>query len=149
MTEDEIIEIKSDYQKRMASCAKSHTSKFSIVDLFRYRSLLSITLLGNLVHFIIITGFYGPALIVEQFNFNIFLNGLVIGTSEFTAYPLCLFLITRLGRKKIAYGCFIISFISAGALTFLWKQGNHEANFDVQNILVLVFVFIFRYAMTV
>lgn len=95
----------------------------------------------------IIFQFYAPALMLDQFKLNIFINGLVIGVSEIIAYPVCYFLIMKSRRQYIAYACFAATFVCSVILTFIWNQGDQ--NPDVaSSIGVLALIFVFRFAIS-
>ena len=97
-----------------------------------------------------IAEFYGPVLLLDQFNLSIFINGIVVGLSEVAAYPQCYYLVTRVGRKTIAYAGFGVTYIASMVLLFVWKQGSHDSGADIgSSIAVLILIFIFRYAITV
>ena len=85
---------------------------------------------------------------LEQFKLNIFINGLVIGLSEFAAYPVCYFMITKVTRKATSYGCFAISYVCSLILIFVWKQGSQE-EIDIGNSIgILALIFVNRFAIT-
>ncbi len=87
---------------------------------------------------------------LDQFQLNIFINGLVIGVSEIIAYPICYYMITRVKRRFVAYGCFALTFICSLILTFIWKQGQTDEAPDIgSSIGVLSLIFIFRFAISV
>lgn len=86
---------------------------------------------------------------LEQFKLNIFVNGLVIGVSEFFAYPLCYFIISRMKRRMIAYVCFAVTYLCSVVMIFLWKQGNEETPDIGSSIGLLALIFVSRYAITV
>ena len=67
--------------------------------------------------------FYAPALIIDQFNWSIYGTGVVMGISELIAYPVCYWMITRIGRRVVAYWCFGIALVCSIILFFIWKQG--------------------------
>lgn len=101
---------------------KKEKVTFSLCDLFRYNSLRGMTLILICLQSTVIFEFYAPALMIDQFKLNIFINGIVVAVSEIVAYPLCYCLITCCKRKHVAYVCFIVSFICSFALIFLWND---------------------------
>jgi len=86
---------------------------------------------------------------LDEFQLDIFINGLVIGVSEIIAYPLCYYMITRIKRQHVAYGCFLLTFVCSLVLTFVWKQGSEETPDIGSSIGVLALIFIFRFAISV
>ncbi len=72
----------------------------------------------------IIFEFYAPALMLDRFKMDIFINGLVVGVSEIISYPICYFIIMKTKRQFIAYGCFAVAFACSLILTFMWNQSD-------------------------
>lgn len=68
--------------------------------------------------------FYAPALMLEQFKLNIFVNGLIIGLSELLAYPGAVYVISRYKRRITAYVSFAVTYVCSMILIFVWKQGG-------------------------
>lgn len=57
-------------------------------------------------------------------------------------------MISRVGRRKAAMGCFSGTFLCSLILIFLWKQGDSD-NQDIGNSIgVLALIFIFRFAIS-
>ena len=81
LTENDLEEVHEAYNKRLKADKRRKSRKFTIVDLFRYRSILLITVLSTILHMTQITCFYGPVLLLDQFNLSIFINGIVVGLS--------------------------------------------------------------------
>ena len=127
----------SQYQKR-----------FSVLDLFKFKSLRGMTLMLILLHCTIIFEFYAPALMLDKFKLDIFINGLVIGASEILSDPICYFLIMKTRRRLVAYACFAATFLCSAVLTFMWDQEDEDPDIG-KSIGVLVFIFIFRFAISV
>lgn len=146
MEVEEIEEIKS------RQCSGNNTSqgngrRFSILDLFKFNSLRGMTLMLILLQCTIIFEFYAPALMLDKFKMNIFINGLVVGISELISYPICYLLIMKTKRQFIAYGCFATTFACSTILTFMWNQEDENPDIG-KSIGVLVFIFIFRFAIS-
>lgn len=96
----------------------------------------------------IIFEFYAPALMLDKFKMDIFINGLVVGVSEIISYPFCYFLIMKSKRLNIAYICMATTAVCSGVLIFIWKQDQDEAGDIGSNIGVLALIFIFRFAIS-
>lgn len=110
------------------------------------------TIMLTVLQCTIIFEFYAPALMLDQFKLNIFINGLVVGVSEIISYPLCYYMITRIKRRFVAYGCFALTLACSVILIFVWKQGDKDdtdAGDIASNIFVLVLIFLFRFAISV
>jgi hypothetical protein len=63
--------------------------------------------------------FYAPALMLDQFNFNIFIDGLVVGFSEFVVYPIAYFAINKLPRKRAGVMFFALALVCSIVLIFI------------------------------
>lgn len=72
----------------------------------------------------IIFEFYAPALMLDKFKMDIFINGLVVGVSEIISYPICYFLIMKSRRRMVAYLSFGAAVLCSIALTFVWDQNS-------------------------
>ena len=122
--------------------------RFSVLDLFKFKSLRGMTLMLILLQCTIIFEFYAPALMLDKFKLDIFINGLVIGVSEILSYPICYFLIMKTRRRLAAYACFAATFLCSAVLTFMWEQEDEDPDIG-KSIGVLVFIFVFRFAISV
>jgi hypothetical protein len=96
----------------------------------------------------IIFEFYAPALMLDKFKMNIFINGLVVGVSEIISYPICYSIIMKSKRQYVAYACFAAAFVCSMILTFIWNQNEENPNIG-ESIGVLILIFIFRFAVSV
>jgi hypothetical protein len=139
-----ISEIKENYTRSMAEHAHS---SYTILDLFRFHSLKATTCLLVVLQVIIALEFYAPALMLDQFKLSLFVDGVVVGASEFVSYPLCYILISICNRRTIAYGCFIATLFCSVLLLFLWSQGSESPKLS-ESIEVLVLIFVFRFAVS-
>lgn len=54
---------------------------FSFVDLFRYLSLRRLTLFVGLTIFAVDFLYYAPVMLIDEFGFNFFLNGVLLNCS--------------------------------------------------------------------
>ena len=123
---------------------------FSILDLFRYKSLSKLTIGCSFIHIVVSLQFYGPALILDRFQLNIFVNGLVIALSELAAYPICFAVIKDTKRKTIAQASYAVIAVASFCLIFVWRQGEVEVDSSLsQNILLFVLLLVFRLGVSV
>jgi OCT family organic cation transporter-like MFS transporter 4/5 len=123
MDVEEIEEVKRNYASGDNNNSKEQ-KRFSILDLFKFKSLRGMTLMLILLQCTIIFEFYAPALMLDKFKLDIFINGLVIGVSEIISYPICYFLIMKSKRQYAAYACFAGTFICSFVLIFMWDQND-------------------------
>lgn len=86
---------------------------------------------------------------LDQFNFSIFINGLVVQSSQLLAGIVTFFIIRKLNRRIVACICFSIILVSATTLAFIWDQDQQQVSDVSSNIIVLIFVFILEFAITV
>ena len=66
------------YKKKYLRNDGKKGSKFSIYDLWRYKSLRNMTIMLIFVDIVFTLQYYTPTLMLDQFNFGIFLNGISI-----------------------------------------------------------------------
>ena len=124
LSEMELKKIKIDYEEHLKGKTHLVDKHFSVLDLFRYKSLRSMTLILIFIQVLVIFGFFAPILMLEKFHLSLFFNGFVLGLSEFIAYPVCYFTISTMKRRTTAYLCFSLTFISSFILIFVWDQGE-------------------------
>lgn len=87
---------------------------------------------------------------IAQFQFNIFINGIVIGTSSLLSYPFCYFMITKIKRRTLGLACFTIVLLCSSVLIFFWHPKNDEVVQPLsENIGILVAFFIIGFVITV
>ena len=79
---EELASIKASYELKLKGEASDKKQKtFTILDLFRYKSLRMMTIMLIVVQCTTIFAFYAPALMLDQFNLSLYINGLVVGVS--------------------------------------------------------------------
>lgn len=61
------------------------------------------TILSIILHFLISFQFNAPELALQAYSLNVYLNGMVIGSSEVVACFASFFLVNNFKRKKIIY----------------------------------------------
>lgn len=120
----QIRRVRKTYEAKLEGEIHEKKHTFSVLDLFRYNSLRMMTLMLILLQCTIIFEFYAPALMLDQFKLDIFINGLVVGVSEIISYPICYYMITRIRRRSVAYVCYFLTFACSVVLIFAWKQGD-------------------------
>ena len=86
--------------------------------------------------------YYTPTLMLDQFKFSIFINGLVIQSSLILASLLSALVVFRFKRKifnSVSYG---VVMLCALGLVFIWDQNKEEITDVWSNIAVLGVVFL-------
>jgi len=63
---------------------------------------------------------------IAQFEFNIFISGVVVGLSSLIAYPFCYWAITRIRRKVMSLVCFALVLGCSFILLFIWHPKKEE-----------------------
>lgn len=121
---------------------------FSILDLFRYKSLRTMTLLLAFIDISINLEYFTPSLMISQFNFSIYINGLVVQSAEFLSGVVSCFIINCIPRRVLAITSFSIVFVCSFILIFIWDQNNQSVTNVEANIFVLLLVFILEFAVT-
>jgi hypothetical protein len=86
---------------------KKHAKVFSIIDLFRYKSLRSQLFPICGLRFIVFFLYYVPALQLGEFDINIYLNGLLSALTKLAVVPIQYYLL-QMERKTMGYAFFII-----------------------------------------
>jgi MFS family permease len=151
LKEEELTSTLEAYRERLNSGGTTFQRKnFTVVDLFCYKSVRNITVGLIVLNIVLGLLFFGPVLILSEFELNIFVEGLVVGLSEFVSYPLCYYLITRTKRQLLAYRCFAVAAACQILLIFVWNQGA-TANFSstYESCLLMLLIFVFRFAISV
>ena len=124
------------------------TKKFSIIDLFRYKSLRVMTIMLILLDISIDVSYFLPNFMLNSFNLNIYINGVVVQSSQILACIFSTFTISRLSRKVYSFVCFVIVFLCAFALVFIWDQNNKEIADLESNIIILIVIFVLQFTIT-
>ena len=94
---------------------------YSVLDLFRYESLRGMTLKLSVVLCIISMQFYIPVLMLDKFQLNMFLNGLVFSVSDLIATPACYCLIVYSRRRYLAFVSFSVMIVCSVIVVFIWS----------------------------
>ena len=59
----------------------------SPLDLIKYKSIRKISIFVFLITFIAYALMYGPIMLIDKFDFNVYINGLVVTLSSLLTYP--------------------------------------------------------------
>lgn len=68
--------------------------------------------------------YFTPSLMISQFNFSIYINGLVVQSAEFLSGVVSCFIINCIPRRVLAITSFSIVFVCSFILIFIWDQNN-------------------------
>jgi len=115
--------------------------KFSIIDLFRYKSLRVMTILLIILDCVFYLQYLAPTLMLDQFDFNIFINGGAIESAQIFVGFIGYFTIGKMPRRIYGVVSFGIIAACSIALIFIWDQDNTENTELSSNIIVLIFIF--------
>ena len=92
----------------------------------------------------IVLEFYSPTLMLSQFNFTIFVNGLVVQISQLCAGVMSFIMISRLKRRNVAIVGLVILGICSVVMIFIWDQDKEKVDNIWTNVGVLIMLFIFQ-----
>ena len=146
MKEKEIENLQQTYKSSMK---QSKSKNFSIVDLFQYKSLRYMTIIFIILDFSIDLEFFSPTFMLDQFKFSIYINGIVVQSSQIIASIVVCFLVNRVKRKIYAYVSFAVIMICSIVLIFIWDQNNEEEVTDIgANSAVLALIFVIQFTIT-
>jgi hypothetical protein len=123
---------------------QQNQSNFTILDLLKYPSQRMKTLFLMLMTTFIVFQYYIPYLMIDEFQLNIFVNGIVMSLSEMCSYVMSYLMIRITPRKSMGYFGFTVVFVCSIILNFTWKV-NEDRSSIMQNISVLILVCILRF----
>ena len=125
LTVEEMGQIQEEYKTSLMKQNTSQKSKvFSIIDLFRYASVRRLTLLFICLDFVMDLEYFTPSLMLGQFNFSIFVNGLVIQSAQIFASITGCFVIHRFKRRLFGIASLFIIMGCSLTLVFIWDQNS-------------------------
>jgi len=84
---------------------------------------------------------------LADFQFSIFLNGVVIGSASAVSYIFSYFTINKVKRKNMAVISFIVIFLLSFTLIFVWNP-NGDASDIKSNIAILIAFFVITLVIT-
>jgi branched-subunit amino acid transport protein len=89
------------------------------LDLCRFSSLRIATITCSFLSFVTYAMYYGPALIIDEVGFNIFVSSFMIQLSELVSYIPAYAFIEKMKRKKLGIILFSIASFVSFILVFL------------------------------
>lgn len=121
---NEVKDIQRNYKGGLDKMKGKVSRRFSILDLFRYRSLCMLTVFLVVMDCTLDLQYYTPTLMLSQFKFSIFINGLVIQSSQILASLLTVFVIHRFPRKRFNSFSYGVVTVCSLVLVFIWDQNK-------------------------
>ncbi len=91
------------------------------IDLCRFPSLRIITITCSIISFMTYAMYYGPALIIDDIGFDIFVSSYLVNLSELVTFVPSFFLIEKIPRKLMGIILFLAAGVCALVLTFVVK----------------------------
>ena len=98
--------------------------KFTVIDLFRYKSLRVMTFILIAVDCVFYLQYLAPTLMLSHFDFDIFLNGAAIESAQVISTIFGWFTVYKHPRRLSGAVCFFIIMICSAVLTFIWDQNG-------------------------
>ena len=95
---------------------------------------------------IIVLEYFTPTLMLDQFNFTIFVNGIAVQLSQILSILPSYFFINKITRRKLAIVSLLIIGLSSIVMIFIWDQDKSDITDIWSNIAVIIFVFIISLA---
>ena len=136
LTLEAVREIKDEYDENQK---KNHSQVFSIIDLYRYKSLRANIIPLGALKFMMMFIFYAPGLLLSQFDLNIYINGVVNAASQLCGIPIQGFLL-RYPRKFTIYLLFGMSAMFAVGMYLSQVLSNHsQAGQVIQSVLLFFY----------
>lgn len=96
-----------------------HKKAFTYIDLVRYPSLRWITIWAFVLFFCSSFLYFAPLIIVDEFGFDFYVNGVILNVSELVTLVISYFFITSLKRKMVNIITFTVALFSSFWLIFL------------------------------
>lgn len=124
----------------------SQKKALTYLDLFRYESLRSTTICFSFLCCFGACLYFAPLLIVNEFGFDFYINGIIANCSELAIYPFAVSFIKGASRKKLCKISLIIQLLCSLALTFINnKEVCQKDCWNGRLISELILFFILRF----
>lgn len=91
------------------------------IDLCRFPSLRLITITCSFISFMTYAMYYGPALIINDIGFDIYVSSYLVNLSELVTFIPSFFLIEKIPRRRTGMVLFVVAGVCALLLTFIEK----------------------------
>jgi hypothetical protein len=113
-------------QTRQEEETESESKRFTFIDMFRYPSVRWLTLMLTVVQLSINFLYYAPAMMLADFDFNIFINGAVLGAANISGRIFASLVIKKIKRKTMGILSFSTILVFSIILIFLWRPNDGE-----------------------
>jgi len=97
------------------------------MDLVRFKSLRSITIIFCCIRCLLTFEFNVPELVLDDYAMDIYINGIIIGSSEIFASVFCYFFINSFKRKTAIYVTSLLG-IAVSLPVFLFASCKDSQN---------------------
>jgi hypothetical protein len=87
--------------------------------------------------------YYGPLMLMERYNLNVFVSAVVLTMSDIFVYPIIYFFVEKMQRKLWGKMLFALATICGVGLFFVTRL---EGNF--WKFMQMVLIFVFRFAIS-
>ncbi len=122
---------------------------FNYLDLFRYKSLRTKSIFIGIIIFSVDFLYYGPLMLIDQFGFNFYINGVIINISELITYVFSYFLIVKLKRRFFGIVMFSIALVCSFILIYVSEKVMCTNDcWSAKIIIQLIVIFIFRFVIS-
>ena len=101
-----------------------------MLDIFKYKSTRNLTIMLIVLQCGLGFVFYAPGLMIDSFNFNIFISGLGVAIPQLLSTFISQYVIDKCRRKFINYSCFGCGLVTSLILLFLWDQNDDTLDVD-------------------
>ena len=125
---------------------KSQKKTFTYIDLIKYKSLRLTTFCITLVFTSTVFLYYAPLMLINEFGFDFYINGVIINLSELVTYIFSYFAIPTMRRKRMNLTTSSISLVCSLILIFIHtKQICTGDCWNFKVILELIIIFVLRF----
>ena len=107
------------------------TAGYSLLDLFRYRSLRMIAIVTGLVDMIVEFIYDGTILSLDKIGINVYLDQILVGLVEIGAAFFCAYMVVKVRRKRftsISFALVAVFAVLIGILALIFEHKDNEIN---------------------
>ncbi len=115
----------------------------TVLDMFKYPSIRFIWIYTCILSFSIYLMYYGPLMLLDQYNFNIYISSVILTLSDMIVYPILYKTIKNMKRKL--WGKIFFSIAIACAVILLFIVGTKDS---FVSVIQMILIFCFRFAIS-